>query len=211
MFIPPLERSGAIVDLDLAIFEQCCRFLRDRLDKGAVIVPLNCNFSRLHMRNDAFPETVKSIVDGFGVPIELLELELTENIVMEDLERAERLCRRLKDLGFRIAIDDFGSGYSSLGTLQNLPIDVLKLDREFLLESSLPGTEETVVRFVITMARELRMETVMEGVETPKQLASLRTTECDMVQGFVFSRPVPPEEFYRLLETGAPDEGAFRD
>ena len=95
--------------------------------------------------------------------------------------------------------------------LKDLPADVLKLDREFLLESSLPGTEETVVRFVITMARELRMETVMEGVETPKQLAFLRTTECDMVQGFVFSRPVPPEEFYRLLDAGVPDEGRLQD
>ena len=89
-----------------------------------------------------------------------------------------------------------------LYVLKDLPADVLKLCRDFLLEGSLPGTEETVVRTVIgTMAKELRMDTVMEGVETPKQLAFLRTTACDMVQGFVFSRPCPPEEFYRLLDT----------
>ena len=128
-FIPLFERTGLVVDLDLQVFRLVCARIREQLDAGEHPLVIACNFSRLHMQNDAFPETVKSIVDGFGVPIELLELELTENIVMEDLERAERLCRRLKDLGFRIAIDDFGSGYSSLGTLQNLPIDVLKLDR----------------------------------------------------------------------------------
>ncbi|MDB8431520.1 EAL domain-containing protein, partial [Escherichia coli] len=106
-------------------------------------------------QNDAFPETVKSIVDGFGVPIELLELELTENIVMEDLERAERLCRRLKDLGFRIAIDDFGSGYSSLGTLQNLPIDEVKIDQLFFQRDLSDFRNATVVYSMANIAKVL--------------------------------------------------------
>ena len=135
-FIPLFERTGLGCRLGLAGISSRLRpypgssWTRENTRSSSPATSRACT-----CENDAFPETVKSIVDGFGVPIELLELELTENIVMEDLERAERLCRRLKDLGFRIAIDDFGSGYSSLGTLQNLPIDVLKLDRSFLMSS----------------------------------------------------------------------------
>ena len=144
------------------------------------------------MQNDAFPETVKSIVDGFGVPIELLELELTENIVMEDLERAERLCRRLKDLGFRIAIDDFGSGYSSLGTLQNLPIDVLKLDRSFLMSSESGERCKAILDGVVSIADKLAVNVVVEGVETRDQASMLvRMDDRIIAQGFLYSRPVP--------------------
>ncbi len=210
-FIPLFEQNGFILRLDEFVFESVCRDLRARLDAGLPVVPISVNVSRLHLHRPDFLPTYVRIKDEYGIPDGLCELELTESIVIEDLHGVFGIMEGMRRAGFRCAIDDFGSGQSSLNVLKDLPADVLKLDREFLLESSLPGTEETVVRFVITMARELRMETVMEGVETPKQLAFLRTTECDMVQGFVFSRPVPPEEFYRLLETGAPDEGAFRD
>ena len=168
-FIPLFERTGLVVDLDLQVFRLVCARIREQLDAGEHPLVIACNFSRLHMQNDAFPETVKSIVDGFGVPIELLELELTENIVMEDLERAERLCRRLKDLGFRIAIDDFGSGYSSLGTLQNLPIDVLKLDRSFLMSSESGERCKAILDGVVSIADKLAVNVVVEGVETRDQ------------------------------------------
>lgn len=191
-FIPLFERTGLVVDLDLQVFRLVCARIREQLDAGEHPLVIACNFSRLHMRNDAFPETVKSIVDGFGVPIELLELELTENIVMEDLERAERLCRRLKDLGFRIAIDDFGSGYSSLGTLQNLPIDVLKLDRSFLMSSESGERCKAILDGVVSIADKLAVNVVVEGVETRDQASMLvRMDDRIIAQGFLYSRPVP--------------------
>ena len=188
-----------------------CRGLRARLDAGLPVVPLSVNVSRLHLHRPDFLPTYVRIKDAHGIPDGLCELELTESIVIENLHGMSDIMEGMRRAGFRCAIDDFGSGQSSLNVLKDLPADVLKLDRDFLLEGSMPGTEETVARAVITMAKELRMETVMEGVETPKQLAFLRTTECDMVQGFVFSRPVPPEEFYRLLDAGVPDEGRLQD
>lgn len=210
-FIPLFEQNGFILRLDEFVFESVCRDLRARLDAGLPVVPISVNVSRLHLHRPDFLSTYVRIKDEHGIPDGLCELELTESIVIEDLHGMFDIMDGMRRAGFRCAIDDFGSGQSSLNVLKDLPADVLKLDRDFLLEGSLPGTEETVVRTVITMAKELRMDTVMEGVETPKQLAFLRTTACDMVQGFVFSRPVPPEEFYRLLDTVAPDEGAPRD
>ena len=210
-FIPLFEQNGFILRLDEFVFESVCRGLRARLDAGLPVVPLSVNVSRLHLHRPDFLPTYVRIKDAHGIPDGLCELELTESIVIENLHGMSDIMEGMRRAGFRCAIDDFGSGQSSLNVLKDLPADVLKLDRDFLLEGSMPGTEETVARAVITMAKELRMETVMEGVETPKQLAFLRTTECDMVQGFVFSRPVPPEEFYRLLDAGVPDEGRLQD
>ncbi|WP_328596217.1 EAL domain-containing protein [Eggerthella guodeyinii] len=191
-FIPLFERTGLVIDLDLYILRLACARIREQLDAGKQALVIACNFSRLHLQNDAFPETVKGIVDEYGVPVELLELELTENIVMEDLERAERLCRRLKDLGFRIAIDDFGSGYSSLGTLQNLPIDVLKLDRSFLMSSESGERCKAILDGVVSIADKLDVDVVVEGVETRDQASMLvRMDDRTIAQGFLYSRPVP--------------------
>lgn len=191
-FIPLFERTGLVIDLDLHILRLACARIRAQLDAGKRALVIACNFSRLHLQNDAFPDTVKGIVDGYGVPVELLELELTENIVMDDLEGAERLCRRLKDLGFRIAIDDFGSGYSSLGTLQNLPIDVLKLDRSFLMSSESGERCKAILDGVVSIADKLDVDVVVEGVETRDQASMLmRMDDRTIAQGFLYSRPVP--------------------
>ena len=190
-FIPLFERTGLVIDLDLQIFRHACARIREQLDAGKQPLVIACNFSRRHLQNDAFPETVKGIVEEHGVPVELLELELTENIVMEDLERAERLCRRLKDFGFRIAIDDFGSGYSSLGTLQNLPIDVLKLDRSFLMSSESGERCKAILEGVVSIADKLDVDVVVEGVETRDQAAMLVHMDDRIIaQGFLYSRPV---------------------
>lgn len=201
-FIPLFEQNGFILRLDEFVLESVCRDLRARLDAGLPVVPVSVNVSRLHLHRDDFLPVYTSIKEHYGIPDGLCELELTESVVIEDLHGTFEIMEGMRQAGFRCAIDDFGSGYSSLNVLKDLPADVLKLDRDFLLEGSCPGTEETVVRTVISMAKDLRMVTVVEGVETSKQLAFLRTTPCDMVQGFVFSKPVAPEEFYRLLDTG---------
>ncbi|MFR1640679.1 MAG: EAL domain-containing protein, partial [Eggerthellaceae bacterium] len=154
VFIPPLERSG-IVDLDLAIFEQCCRFLRDRLDKGAVIVPLNCNFSRLHFLDDSFADALKGIVDRYAVPPSYLCAGITESAFVEDFDTVIGQVKRLHEHGFSVAMDDFGSGYSSLGMLQNLPIDEVKIDQLFFQRDLSDFRNATVVYSMANIAKVL--------------------------------------------------------
>lgn len=202
-FIPLFEKTGLVKELDLQLFRQACARIRSQLDKNGSPLPIACNFSRLHLLNDTFPETLRSIVEEYCVPIELLELELTENIVMEDLDRAEHVCQRLKDLGFRISIDDFGSGYSSLGTLQNLPIDVLKLDRTFLMSSESQERSKAILDGVVSIADKLNVSVVVEGVETCEQATMLvHMDERIIAQGFLYSRPVPRSISDQQFATG---------
>ena len=198
VFIPPLERSGAIVDLDLAIFEQCCRFLRDRLDKGAVIVPLNCNFSRLHFLDDSFADALKGIVDRYAVPPSYLCAEITESAFVEDFDTVIGQVKRLHEHGFSVAMDDFGSGYSSLGMLQNLPIDEVKIDQLFFQRDLSDFRNATVVYSMANIAKVLGLVVVCEGIETAEQVEFVKGIGCDIAQGFFFSRPVD-EGFVRRL------------
>lgn len=199
-FIPVFERNGFIVKLDEYMFETVCRNLRERLDAGLPVVPISVNVSRLHLHRKSFVSDYVRIKDAYRIPDELTELELTESMVLEDLDNAIAVIEELRAAGFRCSIDDFGSGHSSLNALKDLPADVLKLDRAFLLERAHSSKEEVIVRTVIDMARRLDMKTVMEGVETDEQLAFIQSTSCDMVQGFVFSKPLDRADFYRLVD-----------
>ncbi|MEG0217324.1 MAG: EAL domain-containing protein [Raoultibacter sp.] len=194
-FIPLFEKNGFITQIDLHVFELACRRIRECLDAGLPIPLIACNFSRLHLQNDQFPETLEALVHRYRVPVDHLELELTENIVMEDFERAETICTRLKKAGFRIAIDDFGKGYSSLGTLQDLPIDVLKLDSSFLMDSANASKSKIILEGIIGIAEKMGVTIVAEGVETPDQAAMLHAMNPQVIaQGFLYSRPVTREE-----------------
>lgn len=199
-FVPLFEQNGFIIRLDEFVFERTCRYLRERLDAGEPVVPVSANVSRLHLHRPDFVETYARIKDRYRIPDGMAELEVTESIVLEDLGNARRVIAALQARGFSCSIDDFGSGESSLNALKDLPVDVLKLDRAFLFGHDQSLKEDVVVRTVIDMAGRLQMKTVMEGVETPEQLAFLQTTACDMIQGFVFSRPVSPEAFFRLVD-----------
>ena len=209
-FIPLFEKNGFVTEIDLHVLRQACTRLEERLAQGLPVVPIACNFSRLHLQRDGFPERVKAIVDEYAVPVDLIELELTENIVMEDLERAKGICRQLKDLGFRISIDDFGSGYSSLGTLQDLTIDVLKLDRTFLMSSESGERSRVILEGVVCIAEKLRVTIVVEGVETCEQARMLQQLDDAIIaQGYLYSRPVPRAESDRQLDGAVlePSEG----
>lgn len=199
-FIPLFEENGFIVKLDEFMFECVCRMLRERLDAGLPVVPISVNVSRVHLHRPSFVPTYVRIKNAYRIPDDLAELELTENMVLEDLDNAVTVIDALRAAGFRSSIDDFGSGQSSLNALKDLPVDVLKLDRTFLLEQARSNKEEVIVRTVIDMARKLDMKTVMEGVETQEQLAFLQSTSCDMIQGFVFSRPIAVGDFLDLVD-----------
>lgn len=197
-FIPLFEKNGFIRKLDCYMFRQVCRLLRRWIDSGEKVVPVSVNLSRNHIRDEKFIGVFKQIQEEYKIPSEYIELELTEAMVFEDLPKLKELISKLHEAGYHCAMDDFGSGYSSLNVLKEIPVDVLKLDRAFFVG----GDSErgmNVVRAVLQMAKELKMSTVAEGIETSAFVNMLREQGCDMVQGYVFYKPMPAEMFERLI------------
>ena len=199
-FIPLFEKNGFILKLDYYMFEQVCRLLRNWLDSHKKVLPISVNLSRMHLGEAGFIQRYKEIQERYRIPCELLEFELTEAMVFEDLPRLKEIIAELHEAGYRCPMDDFGSGYSSLNVLKDIPVDILKLDRGFFMGGE---TERgvNVVKAVLHMARELHMKTVAEGIETSSLVNFLKEEGCDMVQGYVFYKPMPAREFeYEILE-----------
>ncbi len=172
------------------------------LDAGLNAVPVSVNISAMEFRHKDFLEGVKLILKETGLPADHLELELTESILMQDAESSATLLEALKSMGVQLAIDDFGTGYSSLSYLKRFPIDTLKIDQSFVRDITNDADSATIVSAVIGMGINLNQRVIAEGVETPEQLAFLRTKQCLRGQGFLFSRPVPADDFGRLLVDG---------
>lgn len=190
-FIPLLEKSGLITEVDLQVFILACQRIQDCLNAGLPTPIIACNFSRIHLQNDDFPETLLSLARQYNVPTDHLELETTESIVMEDLKRTEIVCKRLKAYGFQLAIDDFGKGYSSLGALQGMPTDVLKIDKSLLSDSTRDARNRIILEGIIAIAENLGVKIVVEGVETLEQATMLKAINPNIIaQGFLYSRPV---------------------
>lgn len=198
-FIPFFEKNGFVVEIDLCIYTNVCRIIRSWIDRGLDVTPVSCNFSRLHFRNEDFPQTLCRIADQYQVPHEYLELEITESVVMEDKERVLDYLDRLKKLHFLISIDDFGSGYSSLGMLQYLTVDVIKLDRSFLQEGIAERRMRTIIEGIINVIHGLNISIICEGVENKEQANMLISMGCHRAQGFYYARPMPLEEFENLM------------
>ncbi len=202
-FIPLFERNGFIVELDRYMLEQVCRWLRGYLDRGGRELVVSVNVSRLGLFQEDFVEHYIQIKETYRIPDGLLDLEFTESVVLDDNALFIRSVRRLQQHGFLCSLDDFGTGYSSLNLLKSLPIDVLKLDILFFTRDADHCRERIVIANILHMARQLHIRTIAEGVEALEQVAFLRDAGCDMVQGFVFARPMPLDEFDRLLEISA--------
>ena len=196
-FIPFFERNGFVIKIDLCVFEQVCARIRLWLDAGLEPLPISVNLSPLHLRRPSFLDAFEEVRRRYDVPSELLEFELTERVAFESLELLRDVVDDIHERGFRCSMDDFGSGYSSLNVLKEIPVDVLKIDRQFFSgESERAGH---VVESVVELAKKLDMGTVAEGVETIPQVEFLRQVDCDMVQGYVFSAPVPVELFEKMV------------
>ncbi len=197
LFIPLFEENGFIVNLDRSIFEQVCAWYADRLKTGALPAGLRLavNVSRQGLLREDLVAYYVSVKERYGIPEKTLELEFTEGVVQNDFARFSGVVQALQEHGFVCSIDDFGSGYSSLNVLKNLPIDVLKLDAVFFRDSRDLDRERTVISDFIALARKLGIRTVAEGVETPEQVAFLREAKCDLIQGYVFSKPLPRDAF----------------
>ncbi len=198
-FVPYFELDRSIIELDIYIYKQVCRTLRRWIDEGLPVHPVSCNLSRLHFANDETPGRLRAIADRYHIPYPLIELEITETIALEDQDRLISYFKRLKEIGFRIALDDFGTGYSSLSMLQRMPVDVLKLDRSFLLHGLSGARELAIVRGIVQMAADLDIEVVCEGVETEEQSQALLAAGCRIAQGYRYARPVSLGKFEAQL------------
>lgn len=201
-FIPVFEKNKLITSLDQYVFETVCCSLRRRLDAGLPVVPVSVNVSRLQFYDPAFVENYATISQRYSIPHGLLELEFTESIVFNNLSLLTDIVLQLKQKGFSCSIDDFGKGYSSLGLLKSLPIDTLKIDKLFFCHSDDKEKEKEniILTGVITLLRKLRIKTVAEGIESQDQVDFLKSIQCDLVQGYVFYRPMPEEEYEAVLE-----------
>ena len=195
LFIPYLEKSSFIKEVDFYVYEAVCAHIRDALKQGEKILPVSVNVSRLHLKDEDFIEKVIKLVKKYAVPPEYLEFELTENAFLDDEQRAIQILRDLRNNGFLVSIDDFGSGYSSLNLLKELPVDILKLDRAFFGMNDLKENNAIVVSSIINMANQMNISVICEGVETREQVEFLKNTECDSVQGFFFAKPISKDEF----------------
>ena len=172
------------------------------MDAGLPLGTMAVNVSAMEFRDENFLEGVFAILKETGLDPRSLELELTESVLMKHAESAASILKTLRASGVQVAVDDFGTGYSSLSYLQKFPIDALKIDQSFVRQITTAPDDTAIVTAVISMGRSLKLRVVAEGVETQEELAFLQAHQCDEAQGYYFSRPVPPEQFAKLLKTG---------
>lgn len=194
LFVPLAEESGFVCKLDEYVFREVCLAQKRWMDKGLDIVPVSVNLSRRHLDNPEFINEYKAILDESGVPIEYIQLEITESAMFEKKDDFVQIMERLHDLGFMILMDDFGTGYSSLMMLKSIPIDVMKLDKSFVDDYD-DERGERIIRCVMRMAQDLSIAITAEGVETEAQYRFLTSVGCDTIQGYYFARPMPEEEY----------------
>lgn len=199
-FIPLFEKNGNICKLDCYVFEEVCRLLDRWREEGRELFPISVNLSRQHFRNPDFMEQFVVMADAYRIPKGLLELELTESIFFDDkgIALVRENINKMHELGFKCSLDDFGSGFSSLGLLKEFDVDTIKLDRRFFMDMSKPKARD-VVECLIELSRKLKVQTVAEGIETGEQMEFLKRIQCDMVQGYYYSRPLPAEEFEKWV------------
>jgi diguanylate cyclase (GGDEF)-like protein/PAS domain S-box-containing protein len=198
-FIPLAEETGLIVPIGRWVLETACSQARDWVEKGRPPVSMAVNISGRQFNQPRFVEMVEGILAETGLNPDLLELEITESVLMENIEKTKRILADIKMLGIRLAIDDFGTGYSSLGYLKRFPIDTLKIDRSFIREVTTDANDRAITNAVIALADTMNLEVVAEGIETAEQLRFLQESGCRLGQGFLFSRPRPAEEVEDLL------------
>lgn len=200
VFIPLFEKNGFITKLDYYVWETTCENIHRRMIDGLPMVPISVNVSRMNLYNPNLAEEISALTEKYRIPNHMLKLEITESAYMDNPKQLIDTTKKLQDRGFRILMDDFGSGYSSLNMLKELPVDILKIDMKFIDDLDRSKRAGSVVTSVVRMARWLDMQIVAEGVETKSQLDFLRAIGCECVQGFYFAKPMPLKDFNALLE-----------
>lgn len=204
-FIPQFEREGSVCRLDYYMLEQVCGFLKSRLDKGLKIVPVSVNFSRRHLEEGDLVERITGTIDRFGIDRSYIEIELTESEDYQNYEIMSSVIGRLKERGVSTSIDDFGTGFSSLNMIKKVDLDTIKIDKSLIPFDDVNNNKhQDIVMFssIIDLIDRLGKKSVAEGVETTQQLDYLEKLGCDIVQGYVFDKPLPKDEFEQRLESG---------
>lgn len=199
-YIPLFEKNGFISKLDMHIYEEVCRIKATWIGKAYEHIPVSVNMSRLHLYDKQFPDKLIAIAQKYNIPTSELEIEITESIFIKDSSEMILMVNRLRRQGFLVSIDDFGSGFSALNLLKDLPVDTIKLDREFLHISSNTSRGKKVIRNVISMCRDLKMDVVTEGIETKEQIDFITSCGCPIAQGFYYAPPLPENEFVAFAE-----------
>ena len=195
VFIPLFENNGMIPELDNYVWRETAARIRDWKDRLGISLPVSVNVSRIDMYDPALVETFEKIITDNGLSHDDLILEITESAYTQDSDQMIEKVNQLRQRGFRIEMDDFGSGYSSLNMISTLPIDALKLDMQFIRNAFRERKDTRLLEVIIGLADSLSVPTIAEGVETAEQLFMLKTMGCDIVQGYFFSRPLPAAEF----------------
>ncbi len=199
-FVPVLEDEGLIVEADLLVFEEICQFQRDCIDRNVSTIPISFNVSRVDIHEGDFVERLERIRQRYDIPVRLLRAEITETSAIGGLELVSRAMAQLQELGFVVEMDDFGTGYSSLNILKDLPFDIIKLDMRFL-EGNLGDRGGTILNAMVQMTKWLETPVIAEGVETVAQADYLKSIGCVYVQGYLYARPMPADEFLNVLAT----------
>ncbi|RTR00164.1 EAL domain-containing protein [Halomonas nitroreducens] len=198
VFIPIAEQTGQIIPLGRWVLRQACQTLANMRTQGQRVFPVAVNISSLQFHRDGFLDEVQTILHETGLPPSCLELEVTESILLEEAEQAIEMIATLRNMGIRVAIDDFGTGFSSLSYLRDMPIHKVKLDRAFIRDILINRSNAAIVEGIITMAHHMDLLVVAEGIEEVEQQEDLVRRDCDLLQGYLFARPMPLEELLAL-------------
>ena len=199
-FIPMFENNGFITRLDLYVWEEAIKTITKWKEESKIVVPIAINLSRMDIEREGVIEELCGLMKKYHLDSEWIKTELTESIYMENEKMIMERMKKLKKFGFKIAVDDFGSGYSSLHLLKSMPVDIIKIDKSFLgISAEMKYQEEIILRDVIGMGKDLGLQIIMEGVETAEQSEFLEAIGCDIVQGYYYGKPMPVSAFEEAL------------
>ena len=197
-FIPLFEKNGFILKLDEYMWEQACKTIKGWMDEGRNPVPISVNISRYHIHNNDLESVLTSLINKYDIPTHLLTLEITESLFLDKPEELNRELVKLQKLGFKLEVDDFGSGFSSLNLIRNITVDTIKIDKDFLDSEISSDKGKIVINHTIDMAKDLHLQVIAEGVETQQHVDFLKSSHCDIAQGYYFAKPMPLEEFNKF-------------
>jgi EAL domain-containing protein (putative c-di-GMP-specific phosphodiesterase class I) len=198
-FIPIAEQSRLIIPLGDLVIHKVCKQLAIWREQGNKLMPVSINVSALQLVDDGLRLSLKKNLEEYNLPASLVAIELTESSMLDEKGNAIEELKRLHEMGIELQIDDFGTGYSSLSKLQSLDIDVVKIDQSFVYKLATDHQSRALCETIVSIGRSLDIAIVAEGVETTEQLEMLQAMNCDEVQGYLISRPVPPEDIPALL------------
>ena len=201
-FIPVAEKMGLIDKVDLCVFKKAAAFFGDLIAKTGTKASLSINVSVRHLMKNDFLEEVRSVIEYYKIPAEQLEIEITESVLIESVEKALQCINGIKDMGIKIALDDFGTGYSSLSNLNEFPADLLKVDKSFIDKMNTSDSSKQYVEAIISIGHIMNFNVISEGVEDPDQLETLRSIGCDYIQGYIWGKPLSPEKASELVMDG---------